>query len=185
MGQSMRHRTAHHRIPVAGMVAAAIAVGGLATSALAIGASAGASVRAAKSVTVSTTNNAKLGTILVSGKTLYALNTGNAACNSACLAFWPALTLPKGVTKVTAGSGVTASKLGTISRSGGIRQVTYNGKALYYFSGDSGNGKVTGNNVKDQWGKWSVVVTAKPSGSSSGSSSGSGGSSSGTGGAAF
>ena len=47
---------------------------------------------------------------------------------------------------------------------------------------------VTGNNLKDQWGKWLVVVTSKPTGSSSSSgsssgSSGSGSSNSGSGGA--
>jgi len=168
------------------MVAAAFAVGGLATSAVAVSTTAGAAVKATKTVTVSTANNAKLGKILVSGKTLYTLSTGNGACNSACLAFWPALMLPKGTTKATAGTGVTASKLGTISRSGGALQVTYNGKALYYFAGDSGPGKVTGNKLKDTWGTWFVVSTSKPTGSSAGSSSGSSGSSnSGSGGAAF
>jgi predicted lipoprotein with Yx(FWY)xxD motif len=190
MGQKMRHQKAHHPIPVGRMVAAAFAVGGLATSAVAVSTTAGAAVKATKTVTVSTANNAKLGKILVSGKTLYTLSTGNQACNSACLAFWPALMLPKGTTKATAGTGVTASKLGTIARSGGALQVTYNGKALYYFAGDTGPGKVTGNNLKDTWGKWFVVVTAKPTGSSSSSgsssgSSGSGSSSSGSGGAAF
>jgi predicted lipoprotein with Yx(FWY)xxD motif len=191
MGQKMRHQKTRHSIPVGRTVAAAFAAAGLATSAVAVGTAgtAGASVMATK-VTVSTANNAKLGKILVSGKTLYTLSTGNGACDSACLAFWPALMLPKGTTKATAGSGVTASKLGTISRSGGALQVTYNGKALYYFEGDSGPGKVTGNNLKDQWGKWFVVVTSKPTGSSSSSgsssgSSGSGSSNSGSGGAAF
>ena len=191
MGQKMRHQEARHPIRVGRMVAAAFAAGGLATSAVAVGTAgtAGASVMASKTVTVSTANNAKLGKILVSGKTLYTLNKGNGACNTACLAFWPALMLPKGTTKATAGNGVTASKLGTIARSGGALQVTYNGKALYYFAGDSGPGKVTGNNLKDQFGTWFAVVTSKPTGSSSGSSSsgssGSGSSNSGSGGAAF
>jgi predicted lipoprotein with Yx(FWY)xxD motif len=188
MGQKKRHQEARHPIPVGRVVAAAFVVGGLATSAVAVGTTAGAAVKATGTVTVSTANNAKLGKILVSGKTLYTLSTGNGACNTACLAFWPALMLPKGTTKATAGSGVTASKLGTISRSGGALQVTYNGKALYYFAGDSGPGKVTGNNLKDTWGKWFVVVTSKPTGSSSSSGSSgssSGGSSSGGGGAAF
>jgi predicted lipoprotein with Yx(FWY)xxD motif len=188
MGKKMRDQQARHPIPVGRIAAAAFVVGGLATSAVAVGGTAGASVKAAKAVTVSTANNAKLGKILVSGKTLYTLSTGNQACNSACLAFWPALMLPKGTTKATAGTGVTASKLGTIARSGGALQVTYNGKALYYFAGDTGPGKVTGNNLKDTWGKWFVVVTSKPTGSSSSSgsgSSGSGSSSSSGGGAAF
>jgi predicted lipoprotein with Yx(FWY)xxD motif len=164
------------------MVVAACAAGGLAASVSAIGTS-GAMTGKTKTVTVSIAENAKVGKFLVSGKTLYTLNKGNAACNSACAAFWPELVLPKGVTKATAGPGITASKLGTVARSGGVRQVTYNGKALYWFVGDSGPGKVTGNGLKDTWGKWSAVVTTKAAKSSSGS--GSGGSSSGTGGTAF
>jgi predicted lipoprotein with Yx(FWY)xxD motif len=193
MGQRMRHRDIGHRemghgdtmqrLPVARMAVAAFALGGLATSVLAVDSAGAATKAAAKTVTVSIANNAKLGKILVSGKTLYTLNKGNGACNSACMAIWPELVLPKGVTKATAGPGVTASKLGTVTRSGGVRQVTYGGKALYIFVGDSGSGQVKGNDLKDTWGTWFAVVTAKASGSSSSSSSGS--SSSGSGGAGF
>lgn len=124
---------------------------------------AGASVdHTAKSVVVSTTKNAKLGTVLVSGKTLYTVKASKTACSTACLKIWPELVLPKGVTKATAGSGVTASKLGTISRAGGVRQVTYGGKPLYYFVGDKSSGAVNGN-LTDTWGTWSDVVTVKPS----------------------
>jgi uncharacterized membrane protein YgcG len=94
--------------------------------------------------------------------------------------------LPAGVTKAKAGSGVTASKLGTVKRNG-VVQVTYGGKPLYFFIGDSAAGQVNGV-VTDTWGKWSAVVTKKKAGSSSsssGSSSGSGNSSAGGGGAAF
>jgi len=90
------------------------------------------------------------------------------------------------VTKATAGTGVSASKLGTVKRSGGALQVTYSGKPLYWFSGDTGAGQVHGN-VTDTWGKWSDVVTAKSASSSSGSgsTSGSGGSTAGSGGVSF
>ena len=70
----------------------------------------------AKSVVVSTVKNSKLGTLLVSGKTLYTLKASKTACSTSCLKVWPELVLPKGVKKATAGSGVSASKLGTISR---------------------------------------------------------------------
>jgi predicted lipoprotein with Yx(FWY)xxD motif len=182
-----------HRFPIGRMAALAVAVGGLSTSALVVGSAGAMTARAGASntVVVSTAHNSKVGTFLVSGKTLYTLNKGNAACNSACVAIWPQLVLPKGVTKATAGTGVNASKLGTVKRSGGVLQVTYGGKALYWFAGDSGPGKVTGNNLTDTWGKWSAVVTAKAasssssSSSSSGSGSGSGSTSSGSGGAGF
>ncbi len=176
-----------HRLPIGRMAALAVAIGGLSTSALLVG-SAGATTAmasASKTVVVSTAHNSTIGTYLVSGKTVYTLKKNNTPCTSACVAIWPEVVLPKGVTKATAGTGVTASKLGTVKRSGGVLQVTYGGKALYYFVGDSGPGKVTGNNLTDTWGTWFAVVTAKSASSSSSSGSGSGSTSSGTGGAGF
>ena len=136
---------------------------------------------AASGVTVSTTKNATIGTILVSGKTLYTLKPSSTACTAACLKVWPALVLPAGVTKAKAGAGVGASKLGTVHRNGAV-QVTYGGKPLYFFSGDTAAGQVNGV-VTDSWGKWTAVVTKKSG--SSGSTSDSGSSSAGGGGAAF
>ena len=162
---------------VTGRIAAtALAVGGVSAAGFAVTA-AQASTGHTTSVVVSTSKSAKLGTVLVSGRTLYFLKTSKSSCNAACLKIWPALVLPKGAKKATAGSGVSASKLGTVARSGGVLQVTYGGKPLYHFTGDSAVGQVHGN-VTDTWGTWSDVVTAKPaatSGSGSGSSSGTGG----------
>jgi predicted lipoprotein with Yx(FWY)xxD motif len=173
-----------HRLRIGGLAATALAVGGLSASAVIAGPAGATTSRVAKTVAVTTAKVAKVGTVLASGKTLYTLKPSATPCTAACLKVWPALVLPKGVTTAKAGSGVSASKLGTVKRSGGIRQVTYGGKALYTFVGDSGPGQVNGN-VTDAWGKWTAVVTAK-SGSSSGSgSSSSGGSSSGSGGAGF
>jgi predicted lipoprotein with Yx(FWY)xxD motif len=176
------------RIRVTRLATAAFAVGGLSGSAVTIGSAGAATNRVAKTgVTVATTKSAKFGTVLVSGKTLYTLKASKTACSTSCLQVWPELVLPKGVTKAKAkaGSGVSASKLGTVSRPGGVLQVTYGGKALYFFSGDASAGQVNGN-VTDTWGKWSAVVTAKPAGSSSSSSTTSGGGSgAGTGGAGF
>jgi predicted lipoprotein with Yx(FWY)xxD motif len=135
---------------------------GLVASVVAPGVVAGASIdHGAKSVVVSTVKNSKLGTLLVSGKTLYTLKASKTACAASCLKYWPELVLPKGVSKATAGSGVSASKLGTISRAGGVLQVTYGGKPLYFFVGDKSSGAVTGN-LTDAWGTWSDVVTVKP-----------------------
>jgi predicted lipoprotein with Yx(FWY)xxD motif len=180
MEQLKERRITTRRVPIGRIAVAAFAVGGLSVSAVAVSA-AGASTNAVTKVVVSTAKSAKFGKVLVSGKTLYTLKASTTPCTAACLKVWPALVLPKGVTKATAGSGVTASKLGTISKPGGIRQVTYGGKALYSFVGDTGAGQVNGN-VSDEWGKWSAVVTvkAKTTGSGSGSTpttAGSGGSS--------
>jgi predicted lipoprotein with Yx(FWY)xxD motif len=173
MDQTMQVRTTTRRATIGRMAVAAVAVGGL--SATAFATSAGAATK----VVVSTTKNAQFGKILVSGKTLYTLKPSKTACNATCLKVWPALVLPKGVKKATAGSGVSASKLGTTTRAGGVRQVTYRGKPLYWFSGDTGSGQVNGN-VTDEWGKWTAVVTAK-----SGSGSTATATTAGSGGTAF
>jgi predicted lipoprotein with Yx(FWY)xxD motif len=157
-----------------------VALGGLSVSALAADA-AGAS----RNVVISTTKNPKLGTILVSGKTVYTLKANQTPCTSQCLKIWPEVVLPKGVKKAKAGKGVDAAKLGTVKRKNGVLQVTYAGKPLYFFVGDTAAGQANGN-ITDTWGKWSTYVTSKTTSSSgSGTNSGSGGSNAGTGGVSF
>ena len=179
MKQATQDRSSTRKVPVGRLVSAAVALGGLSGLVLA-----GIPAGAASSVVVSTTKNTNFGTILVSGKALYTLKASKTACSTSCLKIWPALMLPKGVTKATAGTGVSASKLGTVKRSGGALQVTYAGKPLYKFSEDTSASQVNGN-ITDTWGKWSVVVATKPASSSSSSSSGSGGSTAGSGGVSF
>jgi predicted lipoprotein with Yx(FWY)xxD motif len=178
MQKNRQNRDTAHRAALARWVGAIVAVGGISLAVIA-----SSEAGAATGVTVSTTKNAKVGTILVSGKTLYTLKPSSTACTAACLKIWPALVLPTGVTKAKAGSGVTASKLGTVKHNG-VVQVTYGGKPLYFFAGDTAGGQVNGV-VTDTWGKWTAVVTKKSGSSSSSSNSGSGSSSAGGGGAAF
>jgi predicted lipoprotein with Yx(FWY)xxD motif len=162
MTQATNERASHANLK--GRVAAALLiVGGLATTLGVTGASgaSGALHSHAKSVVISTLKSAKFGTILVDGKTLYTLAPSATKCTSTCLKFWPAVLLPKGVTKATAGAGVSGAKLGTVKGQGGALQVTYGGRALYTFSKDKAPGQVTGN-VTDTWGKWADVVLVKP-----------------------
>jgi len=114
-----------------------------------------------KTVVVSTATTASLGTILVSGTPLYTLKAGKTPCGARCTKVWPQLVLPKGVKRARAGAGVSATQLGSVKRTGGARQVTYGGKALYLFVGDKTAGQVHGD-VTDTWGTWSVVVMAPP-----------------------
>ncbi len=181
MPQNSQNRGLSHAIQLARVATVMVALGALGLS-LGAAETAGAATR----VVVSTNKTAKQGTYLVSGKTLYTLKPSKTSCGAGCQKIWPPLMLPSGVTTATAGSGVSAAKLGTVTRSRGALQVTYGGKPLYYFFKDTSAGKVTGN-ITDKWGKWSVVVLQAPSGSGSGSnsSSGSGNSSAGTGGASF
>jgi predicted lipoprotein with Yx(FWY)xxD motif len=178
MSQSTQPRRSRATIRLGSMVGAIVIMGGLSLSLVALD-----TAGAASSVVVSTSKTAKYGTILVSGTTLYILKPSKVACGAKCLKIWLPLTLPQGVTSATAGSGVDASKLGTMATSSGALQVTYSGKALYWFYKDKSPGQVKGQ-ITDKWGKWYVDATVKPAHSSS-SSSNSGGSSAGTGGASF
>ena len=162
------------KVRVTRIAGVALAVGGLSGSLALAGVAHAATV-----TTISTAKNAKVGTYLVSGKTVYTLQGGK-PCNAQCLTIWPAVTLPAGVTKAQAGTGVNASKLDTKKTSSGALQVTYGGKPLYFFVGDTSPGQVNGN-VTDKFGKWTAVVTAK----STSSGSGSGGSTAGSGGVSF
>ena len=178
MKDTIEHRKPFRTLRAVSMAGALLAVGGLST------AFAAGTAGAQTSSTVSTMKTTKYGTVLVSGNTVYTLQPSKTACNAQCLKIWPEVLLPKGVTKAKAGAGVNASKLGTIKRSGGTLQVTYAGKPLYWFAGDTAREQVNGN-ITDSWGKWSVYVTSKAGASSSSGSGSSGGSSAGSGGASF
>ena len=95
----------------------------------------------------------KLGSFLVDSKGmtlyLYTKDTPNTSnCYGGCATYWPPL-LTTGAP--AAGSGVTASMLGTTKRTDGTTQVTYNGWPLYYYIGDKAAGDTTGENVQNVW----------------------------------
>jgi predicted lipoprotein with Yx(FWY)xxD motif len=113
---------------------------------------------------------------------LWVKDTGDASqCSGACAGAWPPVTATG---SVTAGGSAVASDLGTITRSDGTKQVTYDGHPLYYFSGDSGAGQATGQGSDSFGAKWWLVspaggdvtasVTSFTAGSSGSGSSGSG-----------
>jgi predicted lipoprotein with Yx(FWY)xxD motif len=116
----------------------------------------------ASSVATVSATTTSLGMILVdgSGRTLYLFEKdqpNQSACAGACAAAWP-VDQSSGTPK--AGSGVTASMLGTIKRSDNTTQVTYNQHPLYYFQGDSGAGQQHGQGVDAFGAKWFVVGPA-------------------------
>jgi predicted lipoprotein with Yx(FWY)xxD motif len=156
------HSAGTRRVPVGRIAAVVLAATALIGPLFAPLASGAASSRSAKALVISTMKTTKYGTILVSGTTVYTLKSNGTACTAKCLKYWPEVLLAKGVKKATARSGVSAAKLGTIRRVGGVLQVTYGGHPLYWFYKDKASGEVNGN-VTDTWGKWSVVVTVKPS----------------------
>jgi predicted lipoprotein with Yx(FWY)xxD motif len=88
-------------------------------------------------------------------------------CTGACAAAWPPVKGP-----VTAGAGLTG-KLGTIERSDGSAQATYDGHPLYTFVKDTGPGTDTGNGVNAFGGLWHALTasgSAAPTSTTSGSS---------------
>jgi predicted lipoprotein with Yx(FWY)xxD motif len=104
----------------------------------------------------------KLGLILVNSKrhTLYMFakdKNGKSSCNGSCAKFWPP-SLQVG--KPTAGSGLKASLLGTIRRSNGSRQLTYNKHPLYTFTLDKKAGQTNGEGTLAFGAKW-YAVSAK------------------------
>ena len=74
------------------------------------------------------------------------------ACYGTCAAYWPPV---QGA--ATAGPGVTG-RLGTITRSGGSVQATYDGHPLYTYVGDTAKGQANGNRLNLNGGLWYEVT---------------------------
>jgi predicted lipoprotein with Yx(FWY)xxD motif len=74
------------------------------------------------------------------------------ACNGSCAGYWPPVP-----GHVRAGPGVTGT-LGTITRSDGSSQATYNGHPLYTYVSDTAPGQASGNNLNINGGLWHEVT---------------------------
>jgi predicted lipoprotein with Yx(FWY)xxD motif len=165
--------------------------GSAAAASSATSSTATATPAAAKGASISTTSGAD-GTYLTGagGRALYlwvADSKGMSSCSGACAKAWPPV-ISSG--KPTASGSVKASLLGTIKRSDGTEQVTYQGHPLYYFVGDPKSGTTKGQGSDAFGADWWLVSPSgaaitkgdadsdnASSSSSSSSSSASGGSS--------
>jgi predicted lipoprotein with Yx(FWY)xxD motif len=103
------------------------------------------------------------GRILLDGKgfALYAFTRdgrGRSRCTGACARAWPPY-IVRG--PVRAAAGVAAGQLGVTRRADGRKQVTFDGRPLYYYVGDRQPGQVLCQNVDEFGGLWLVV---RPSG---------------------
>ncbi|MFD8754591.1 hypothetical protein ACFV0O_26920 [Kitasatospora sp. NPDC059577] len=134
------------------------------------------------SVATVKTASSPFGQILVdgSGRTLYLFkaDTGTTStCNGTCTQNWP----PQTTTGAPSSNGVTASLVGTTTRSDNSTQVTYNGHPLYHFFKDTKPGETNGQGVNAFGASWYVVspsgdaITSAASASASPSASSTGG----------
>ena len=102
---------------------------------------------------------AKIGGVTVltnaNGLTLYSFAPDTPAksnCNEPCAAYWPPVTGTP-----AAGPGITG-RLGTIKRSDGSAQATYNRHPLYTYIGDTSPGQAKGNNLNLNSGIWHEIT---------------------------
>jgi predicted lipoprotein with Yx(FWY)xxD motif len=113
-------------------------------------------------------------TVLTSSKgfTLYSFAPDTSAksnCNGTCAQNWPPVKGP------ATASGVTGT-FGTIKRSDGSVQATFDGHPLYAFAGDTAPGQNKGNGLNAAGGLWHEITTSgtAPAGSSTSGSGGGG-----------
>jgi predicted lipoprotein with Yx(FWY)xxD motif len=142
----------------AGMTAAGLAVAALVLFGLALtGANSTAPTAtgtALKTATISGT------TVLTNAKgfTLYSFAPDiptASKCYGSCAAYWPP------ATGTLAASPGVPGRVGTIKRTDGTEQLTYNGHPLYTYIGDSAPGQAKGNNLNLNGGLWNEVRVSR------------------------
>jgi predicted lipoprotein with Yx(FWY)xxD motif len=163
----------------------AAACGSSGTSSSAPGA--GSTATGSATALVITAKSGSAGTYLAdgSGRAVYLWTKDGmdkSECSGACASAWPPVSASG---TVTASGGAVAADLGSITRSDGSKQVTYDGHPLYYYVGDTGPGTTSGQGNDGFGAKWWLVsptgasITSTGTGtspsSSSSSSSGYGG----------
>ena len=120
----------------------------------------------------STVKTATIGgaTVLTNSKgfTLYSFapdTSTTSKCNGTCAQSWPPVTGP------VTGTGVSGT-FGTITRSDGSTQATFDGHPLYTFTGDTAPGQAKGNGLNVAGGLWHEVTTSGTAAAGGSSSSG-------------
>jgi predicted lipoprotein with Yx(FWY)xxD motif len=150
-------------LPAVAIPAAALAVAALGASSSAAGYTPTPTPTPAPTPAASTAkvelSTTKLGKVIATsgGRTLYMFGADKghkSSCFGACATAWPPLTTSG---KPKAARGVSASKLGTISRGGGVKQVTYNGHPIYRFQGDARARQTNGEGINAFGGIWHAL----------------------------
>jgi predicted lipoprotein with Yx(FWY)xxD motif len=164
-----------NRLPAAMvLVAAALLAAACGSSSPGSGGTSGASSSPASSGSALKTTQISGVTVLTNAKgfTLYWFvpdTSTKSNCNGSCAQIWPPVTGP-----ATAGAGVTG-KLGTITRSDGSTQATYDGHPLYTYTADTAPGQATGNGINASGGVWHEVTASGAAAAASSASPSSGG----------
>jgi predicted lipoprotein with Yx(FWY)xxD motif len=140
----------------AGVTAAALGVAAAVLLGVAVAGATAPTPAATAASTVLKTTTIGGTTVLTNGKgfTLYSFapDTATASkCYGSCAAYWPPVT-----GTAAAGTGLPG-KTGTIRRTDGSLQLTYNGHPLYTYIGDSAPGQARGNNLNLNGGLWHEV----------------------------
>ena len=91
------------------------------------------------------------------GRAVYVLegDENGSKCTGDCLAAWPPLLAD--APPVAGSPSLQGVMIGTVERSDGTTQVTYNGKPLYLYARDTAPGTTLGQDVTDKWGEWYLV----------------------------
>jgi predicted lipoprotein with Yx(FWY)xxD motif len=140
-----------------GVVTAALTVAALALLGVALAGASTPSVSAAGALKTTTVGGA---TILTNAKgfTLYSFapdTPTTSKCYGSCAAYWPPV-----IGTAAAGSGLPGH-VGTIKRTDGSMQLTYNGHPLYTYIGDAAPGQDRGNNINLNGGLWLDVPASR------------------------
>lgn len=100
------------------------------------------------------------------GYTLYLLNSDipykTSTCTSTCAGLWPPYMFSGNLSSLAVQTGINASALGVINRTGGGTQLTYYGWPLYLFSRDTAPGQTNGNGLRVFGGTWYAVTVPTP-----------------------
>ena len=142
----------------AGMTAAGLAVAALVLFGLVVAGASSPPPAATGTVLKTATIGGTMVLINAKGFTLYSFapDTPTASkCYGSCAAYWPPV-----IGTASASPGLPGT-VGTIIRTGGVRQLTYDGHPLYTYIGDSAPGQANGNNLNLNGGLWHEVPVSR------------------------
>ena len=155
-GEHSQRARLQEGLPGAGAATAAVSVAALVLLGVAVAGAGGPAPSAAGALRTATIGGV---TVITNAKgfTLYSFapdTPSRSNCNGACAAYWPPVTGTP-----APGPGVTG-KLGTIKRSDGATQATYDGHPLYTYIADTAPGQAHGNNLNLNGGLWHEVTVS-------------------------